>query len=118
MVLCLRGELAAEDRQVVHAFASQLGAAVRGRALRREADSAGELSKVNELRTALLVAVSHDLRTPLASIKASVTSLLAEDVDWDEADRTSSASPSTRRPTGSRTWSENLLDMSRIATGP
>ena len=117
VVLCLRGELAAEDRQVVHAFASQLGAAVRGRALRREADSAGELSKVNELRSALLVAVSHDLRTPLASIKASVTSLLAEDVDWDEAARHEFCIAIDEETDRLENLVANLLDMSRIATG-
>jgi two-component system sensor histidine kinase KdpD len=72
---------------------------------------------VNELRSALLAAVSHDLRTPLASIKASVTSLLATDVDWtpetvrefhiaidEETDRLASLVA-------------NLLDMSRLTTG-
>ena len=116
-MLCLRGELAAEDRQVVHAFASQLGAAIRGRELRREADTAVELSKVNELRSALLVAVSHDLRTPLASIKASVTSLLAADVDWDEAARREFCIAIDEETDRLENLVANLLDMSRIATG-
>ena len=117
VVLCLRGELAAEDRQVVHAFASQLGAAVRARELRREADTAAELSQVNELRSALLVAVSHDLRTPLASIKASVTSLLAEDVEWDEASRREFCIAIDEETDRLEHLVANLLDMSRIATG-
>ena len=117
VVLCLRGELAAEDRQVVHAFASQLGAAVRGRELQREADTAVELSKVNELRSALLAAVSHDLRTPLASIKASVTSLLAADVEWDEAARREFCIAIDEETDRLENLVANLLDMSRIATG-
>ena len=118
VVLALRGpEIAAEDRHVMHAFADQLGGALRSRQLGREAATAAELSKVNELRSALLAAVSHDLRTPLASIKASVTSLLAEDVEWspeavqefcvaidEEADRLASLVA-------------NLLDMSRLTAG-
>jgi two-component system sensor histidine kinase KdpD len=70
-----------------------------------------------ELRNALLAAVSHDLRTPLASIKASVTSLLADDVDWPpEVARQFSTTidQETDRLNGIVT---NLLDMSRLATG-
>ena len=46
----------------------------------------GALAEGNRIRTALLAAVSHDLRTPLASIKASVSSLRQTDVEWSEAD--------------------------------
>ena len=51
-------------------------------ALRADAARAAGLAEANELRTALLAAVSHDLRTPLSSIKASVSSLLQRDVDF------------------------------------
>ncbi|MGP8298722.1 histidine kinase dimerization/phospho-acceptor domain-containing protein [Streptomyces inhibens] len=44
------------------------------------------MAEGNRIRTALLAAVSHDLRTPLASIKASVTSLRSDDVAWSEED--------------------------------
>ncbi len=70
-----------------------------------------------ELRNALLAAVSHDLRTPLASIKASVTSLLAEDVEWpaDVArEFTITIDHETDRLTS---LVANLLDMSRLSTG-
>ena len=64
------------------------GAAGRGgaraRSSAREAAEAAELAEVNELRTAILAAVSHDLRTPLASIKAAVSSLRQDDVAWNE----------------------------------
>jgi two-component system sensor histidine kinase KdpD len=117
-MLVLRGSgLRAEDRQVFDAFATQLGVALESRRLQAEAAGAAALAKANELRTALLAAVSHDLRTPLASIKASATSLLSEDVSFDptatrdlletiddEADR-------LNRLVG------NLLDMSRLQTG-
>jgi two-component system, OmpR family, sensor histidine kinase KdpD len=117
-MLVLRGSgLRAEDRQVFDAFATQLGVALESRRLQAEAAGAAALTKANELRTGLLAAVSHDLRTPLASIKASATSLLSEDVSFD--------------PTATRDLLEtiddetdrlnrlvgNLLDMSRIQTG-
>ncbi len=73
---------------------------------RAEAAAAEGLAEANELRTALLAAVSHDLRTPLASIKASVTSLLQPDVDARRRTlATSSSRRSTRRPTASTTSS-------------
>ena len=49
--------------------------------------AAATLADTDALRTALLQAVSHDLRTPLASIKASATSLLQDDVAWSDKER-------------------------------
>jgi two-component system sensor histidine kinase KdpD len=74
--------LSAEDRGIVAVVADHLTAALRTRELRLAASSAAALAEANELRTAILAAVSHDLRTPLASIKASVTSLRQDDVAW------------------------------------
>ena len=82
-VLVLSGEaLGDDDREVLKAFAGQVAIAVQQRELRADAERAEGLAEANELRTALLAAVSHDLRTPLSSIKASVTSLLQRDVDF------------------------------------
>jgi two-component system, OmpR family, sensor histidine kinase KdpD len=69
------------------------------------------------MRTALLAAVSHDLRTPLASAKAAVTSLRSSDVSWSESDRTellATADESLDRLTH---LVDNLLDMSRLQAG-
>ena len=74
--------LAADDQRVLQAFAAQLASALERRRLQAEAARRPLLAETDALRTALLRAVSHDLRTPLASIKASVTSLLQHDVDW------------------------------------
>ncbi len=118
VVLVLRGdEIAAEDRQVVQAFASQLAAALRGRQLGRQAAEAVELSKINELRSALLAAVSHDLRTPLASIKASVTSLLAEDVEWEPDQQREFCVAIDEEADRLAALVANLLDMSRLTSG-
>ncbi|CAM5250938.1 Sensor protein KdpD [Streptomyces violaceorubidus] len=76
MALALTGRvLPAEDRRVLAAFAAQAAVVLDRRRLREEADQARALAEGNRIRTALLAAVSHDLRTPLAGIKAAVTSL-------------------------------------------
>ena len=80
------GRLTGADRQVLNAFAAQLTAARERARLSEAAAQATELTQANELRTALLQAVSHDLRTPLASIKASASSLRQTDIEWSEQD--------------------------------
>ena len=117
-VLALRGRhIAAEDRAVLNAFAAQLATVLEHGRLRSEAGRAHELADANALRSALLQAVSHDLRTPLASIKASVTSLRQDDVDWspdDIQDFLRTIEEETDRLT---TLVGHLLDMSRIQAG-
>src|SRR5215475_7130238 len=68
-------------------FAAQAAAALDRERLRTQAAQAEALAEGNRMRTALLAAVSHDLRTPLASIKASVSSLRQTDVAWTESDQ-------------------------------
>ena len=82
--------------------------------LHGEAGKAAELTAANTLRGSLLQAVSHDLRTRLASIKASISSLRQRDIDWadddvDEFQRT--IEEETDRLTA---LVDNLLDMSRL----
>jgi two-component system sensor histidine kinase KdpD len=116
--LVLRGgELRAEDREVLRAFANQLAVALAGRRLQAEAATATALAKANELRTALLAAVSHDLRTPLASIKASATSLLSDDVNWDPAAEHDLLKTIDIEADRLNALVGNLLDMSRLQTG-
>ncbi len=76
--------LTGDDRRVLNAFVAQLAVALASRELRAEASSAVALAEADALRTALLRAVSHDLRTPLASIKASSSTLLADDLKLDD----------------------------------
>jgi two-component system sensor histidine kinase KdpD len=117
-VLVLRGSpMPAESVRVLQAFGAQLTVAIRGRALAREAAEAASLAEVDALRTAILAAVSHDLRTPLASIKASVSSLRDPEVAWtqrDTAEFLETIESETDRLTN---LVENLLDMSRLQTG-
>jgi two-component system sensor histidine kinase KdpD len=76
--------LTGDDRRVLNAFVAQLAVALAGRELRAEASAAVAVAEADALRTALLRAVSHDLRTPLASIKASASTLLADDLHLDD----------------------------------
>ena len=105
------------DLTILRAFTGQLGLALESRQLRAEAAVAEGLAEANELRTALLAAVSHDLRTPLSSIKASATSLLQQDVEWTpEATHQflETIDEETDRLTA---LVGNLLDMSRLSAG-
>ncbi len=105
MALALSGRvLPAEDRRVLAAFAAQAAVVLDRQRLQSEADQASELAEGNRIRTALLAAVSHDLRTPLAGIKAAVTSLRSDDVEWSEEDQAELLEASRRAPTASTTW--------------
>ncbi len=82
-----------------------------------EAEKARELAEGNRIRTALLAAVSHDLRTPLAGIKASVTSLRSDDIEWSEGDRAELLKGIEDGADRLAALIGNLLDMSRLNTG-
>jgi len=110
------GRLRAEDRRLLGAFANQLAVAIQSRRLRSKALAADQLAAANELRSALLAAVSHDLRTPLASIKASVTSLLG-DIEWSRDDAAGFLRTIDTETDRLNTLVGNLLDMTRLQTG-
>src|SRR5262249_8418459 len=85
--------------------------------LRRESLNIEMLQRTDSLRAALLSSVSHDLRTPLSTIKTSVTSLLAKEVQWDDEARHSFASAIERECDRLNGLVEKLLDMSIIEAG-
>ena len=108
--------LAAQDRRVLEAFAARATIALR-QASQEAAATAGSLAEVDRVRTALLNAVSHDLRTPLASAKAAVGTLRMSDLRLSEEDRAellATIEESLDRLSG---LVENLLDMSRLQAG-
>jgi two-component system sensor histidine kinase KdpD len=118
MALALSGRvLPAEDRRVLGAFAAQAAVVLDRQRLVDEAGKARELAEGNRIRTALLAAVSHDLRTPLAGIKASVTSLRSDDVEWSEEDRAELLEGIEEGTDRLAALIGNLLDMSRLNTG-
>ena len=116
--LVLRGRpLPAGDQRVLAAFAAHVAVAYRQEQLAEAARAAEPLAESDRQRTALLNAVSHDLRTPIASAKAAVSSLRAPEVTWTAADRDellATAEDALDRLTGLVT---NLLDLSRLQAG-
>lgn len=118
MALALSGRvLPAEDRRVLAAFAAQAAVVLDRQRLRNEAQQARTLAEGNRIRTALLAAVSHDLRTPLAGIKAAVSSLRSDDVAWSEEDRAELLEGIEDGADRLDHLVGNLLDMSRLQTG-
>jgi two-component system sensor histidine kinase KdpD len=101
----------------VSAFVSISAARAAAAERRQLAAETAALARSDELRASLLRAVSHDLRTPLASIKASVSSLREPDIAWSETDRADfleTIETNTDRLTGIIT---DLLDLSRLQAG-
>ncbi|MGW9447415.1 DUF4118 domain-containing protein [Streptomyces sp. NPDC055632] len=109
--------LPAEDRRVLGAFAAQAAVVLDRQRLVDQAEKARELAEGNRIRTSLLAAVSHDLRTPLAGIKASVSSLQADDVEWSEEDRAELLANIEDGTDRLDHLVGNLLDVSRLETG-
>ncbi|WP_406174978.1 ATP-binding protein [Streptomyces sp. NBC_00996] len=118
MSLALSGRvLPASDRRVLAAFAAQAAVVLDRQRLQVQADQAKELAEGNRIRTALLAAVSHDLRTPLAAIKAAVSSLRSDDVAWSEEDQAELLEGIEDGADRLDHLVGNLLDMSRLQTG-
>ena len=116
-VVVTGGPLDADTHRILHVFVSQLSRALEQRRLHEIAMEAETLSRADDLRTAILRAVSHDLRSPLASIKASVSSLRQGDVVWSRemTDQfLESIESESDRLTSIVT---NLLDLSRLEAG-
>ncbi|WP_165486187.1 sensor histidine kinase KdpD [Frankia sp. Cppng1_Ct_nod] len=118
LALVLRGRpLPAQDRRILAAFAAQAAVALEQRRLTEAAAEAGPLAEADRVRTALLAAVSHDLRTPIAAAKAAITGLRGRDISWtpdERAELLATADESMDRLTR---LVDNLLDMSRLQAG-
>ncbi|BCJ51409.1 hypothetical protein Asp14428_28840 [Actinoplanes sp. NBRC 14428] len=118
LVVLLKGKpLQASDRRIVEAFAAQATLALRQERLSAEAATARPLAEADRMRTALLAAVSHDLRTPLASAKAAIASLRSDDVHFDDHDRTELLETADESLDRLIRLVTNLLDLSRLQAG-
>lgn len=107
----------ADEQRVLRVLADQLAVALETEQLAKDAARAAVLAETDAVRTALLRAVSHDLRTPLASIKAMVSGLRDRSVDWSAeqlAEGLATIDSETDRLTR---LVGNLLDASRLQTG-
>jgi two-component system sensor histidine kinase KdpD len=106
-----------EQLEVLRAFADQLAMAVEARRLRVDAANADLLAEANALRAALLQAVSHDFRTPLATIKASASGLLHTDAAFSDSDRRLLLVDIDDAVDRLDRMVRDLLDMSRLQAG-
>jgi two-component system sensor histidine kinase KdpD len=108
---------ASEDARMLDAFAKELAASIEHQELEAEVATVEGLAAVNELRASILSSVSHDLRTPLAAIKASATSLLQDDVDWTEEAQHELLTTIDEETDRLNRLVGSLLDMSRLQAG-
>ncbi|WP_330249414.1 sensor histidine kinase KdpD [Nocardia sp. NBC_00565] len=109
--------LAAADRPVLNAVANQAAGLVRQSRLAEEASAAAALLEADRLRRALLSAVSHDLRTPLAGAKAAVSSLRSDDIEFSPEDTVELLETIEESVDQLTALVGNLLDSSRLAVG-
>jgi two-component system sensor histidine kinase KdpD len=118
LVLALSGHpLPASDRRLLDAFATQTAAVLERDRLATRAADATRLQESDAVRTALLAAVSHDLRTPLAGIKASVATLGDPGLELSAQDRGDLLGDAAASADRLDALLENLLDLSRLQTG-
>ena len=118
VVLMLTGrDLSAEDTRVLAAVSAQIGTLLEREQLRGEASSARVERARSDIRSSLLAAVSHDLRSPLAGIKACVGTLRATDLDLPDADRAELLAGIESSADRLQGLIDNLLDMSRLDAG-
>ncbi|GAA3023844.1 sensor histidine kinase KdpD [Kitasatospora albolonga] len=117
-LLVLTGRrLPAADQRVLTAFAAHVGAALERDRLATAAAEVEPIKAADKMRTALLAAVSHDLRTPLAAALASVGSLRSPDVEFSEEDTAELLATADESLLKLTRLVDNLLDMSRLQAG-
>ncbi len=112
-----RDRLSPEEGRVVRAMAGQLGLALDAMALASEAQRARMEAETDRLRAALFSSVTHDLRTPLASIRASVTGLLDPEARFTPEERTELLETIRQEEERLSRLVGNLLYLSRIRAG-
>ncbi|MFI6352250.1 ATP-binding protein [Streptomyces sp. NPDC050743] len=116
--LVLRGRtLSSPERRVLAAFAAHVGSAVERARLAEAAAEVEPVKAADRLRTALLRAVGHDLRTPLAAGWAAVASLRSRDVEFSPEDRDELLATADESMAKLNRLVENLLDLSRLEAG-
>jgi two-component system sensor histidine kinase KdpD len=107
----------AADQLILEAAAGQALLALRQQRMATEAAEAQRQKHAAALRTALLSAVGHDLRTPLTSIKAAISSLRDPELRLSEADSDELLATVEESTDRLHALVDNLLDSSRLATG-
>jgi two-component system sensor histidine kinase KdpD len=109
--------LPAAERQLLRTLAAAAAAAIDRRRLQDAAAQAEVLRKSDELKNALLNTVSHDLRTPLATLKTGITALLQDDLSWSRQEQRETLAAANEEVDRLTRLIDNLLDLSRIEAG-
>ncbi|HEY4267631.1 MAG TPA: ATP-binding protein [Galbitalea sp.] len=116
--LLLRGgDLQASERRLLSVIAAQADAALEYRELAETAREVGPLAEVDRVRSALLAAVGHDLRRPLAAATAAVTGLRSPGITWSDADRDELLATAEESLESLSALVTNLLDVTRLQAG-
>jgi len=116
-LIAIAGELDSEQLDSARSFAEQAGIALDRTRLVADLEEARLVSETEQLRSALLSSISHDLRTPLASIIGSTTSLLEYGDSFSEANRRELMSTVVDEARRLDRYIQNLLDMTRLGHG-
>jgi two-component system sensor histidine kinase KdpD len=112
-----REPLSSTELGLVRAVASQTALAIERATLDDQVREARLEAEANELRAALFSSVTHDLRTPLASIKASASGLLAEGAHYSEDERRDVLQTVVEEADHLNLIVANLLDLARMRAG-
>ncbi|MET4638446.1 ATP-binding protein [Mycetocola sp. 2940] len=110
-------DVAASERRLLSVIAIQLEAALEHTDLSEVAREVGPLAETDKVRSALLSALSHDLRRPLAAATAAVSGLRSADVTWSDADRAELLATAEESLGTLSSLVTDLLDVSRLQAG-
>jgi two-component system sensor histidine kinase KdpD len=112
-----QSRLSSEELRLLSAYCSQGALSLERIHLAKSENKAKLLEESDQLKSSLLNSVSHELRSPLSVIKASVSSLRSGAVSWNSADRLELLATIEEESDHLNTLVGNLLDMSRIEAG-
>jgi two-component system sensor histidine kinase KdpD len=110
-------DLRASERRLLAVIAAQVDAALEHNALTEQAEVVGTLAEVDKMRSALLAAVGHDLRRPLAAATAAVSGMRSTDITLSDADRIELLSTAQESLDALAALVTNLLDANRLQAG-
>ncbi len=99
------------------AFAGEAALGVQRAELAQAASHADALRQADEMKTALMTSISHDLKTPLAGIKTAVSSLIDTSVEWSDEDREAFLATIDSQADRLNRVISDILDLNRIESG-
>jgi len=106
-----------DERRLLDALSDQAAVAIERTQLAEDIDEARVLAETERLRSSLLTSISHDLRTPLASIIGTITSLRSFGKLYDDHTRDDMLATAQEEAERLNRFVANLLDMTRIDSG-